>query len=65
MDDIELLEEKPSTRAYHNHLLKYSYKRFENNPPVYRAIRHLAALDYNNNVDRQPIQDRDRTLRYF
>ena len=42
----------------------YSSKRFSYTPPVYRARNLLAALDYNQNVDREPIRNKDGTLRY-
>lgn len=51
--------------SFHNHLLMYSSKRYAYSPPVYRARNLLAALDYNENVDRQPIRNKDGTLRYF
>nr|XP_034315406.1 LOW QUALITY PROTEIN: uncharacterized protein LOC105340464 [Crassostrea gigas] len=49
--------------SFHNHLLMYSSKRYAYSPPVYRARNLLAALDYNENVDRQPIRNKDGTLR--
>lgn len=49
--------------SFHNHLLMYSSKRYAYSPPVYRARNLLAALDYNKNVDRQPIRNKDGTLR--
>ncbi|XP_022339797.1 uncharacterized protein LOC111134747 [Crassostrea virginica] len=49
--------------SFHNHLLMYSSKRYAYTPPVYRARCILAALDYNENVDRQPIINKDGTVR--
>lgn len=49
--------------SYHNHMLMYSSKRYAYTPPVYRARSILAALDYNENVNREPIMNRDGTIR--
>lgn len=45
-------------------MLMYSSKRYAYTPPVYRARSILAALDYNENVNREPIMNRDGTIRY-
>ena len=50
--------------SFHYHMLMYSSKRFAYTPPVYRARSLLAALDYNENVDREPITNKDGTVRY-
>lgn len=50
--------------SYHNHMLMYSSKRYAYTPPVYRARSILAALDFNENVNREPIMNRDGTIRY-
>lgn len=42
--------------SYHNHILMYCSKRFAYTPP---------ALDYNNNVDRQPLKNKDGTAGYL
>ena len=40
---------------FQNHILMYAAKRFSFIPPVYRARNLLAALDYNEHIDR-PLQ---------
>jgi hypothetical protein len=40
----------------------YSGKRFAFSSPVYRARSQLAALDYNNNVDRVVKRNADGTV---
>lgn len=50
--------------SFHYHMLMYSSKRFTYTPPVYRTRSLLAALDYNENVDREPITNKDGTVRY-
>ncbi|XP_061191774.1 uncharacterized protein LOC133200021 [Saccostrea echinata] len=49
--------------SFHNHLLMYSSKRYAYTSPVYRARSILAALDYNVNISRPAIQNKDGTLR--
>ncbi|XP_061184554.1 uncharacterized protein LOC133192579 [Saccostrea echinata] len=44
-------------------MLMYSSKRLAYTPPAYRARSLLAALDYNENVDREPVVNKDGTVR--
>lgn len=50
--------------SFHNHMLMYCSKRYAFTPPVYRARNILAALDYNEHVDREPVINKDGTIRY-
>lgn len=50
---------------FQNHILMYAAKRFSFTPPVYRARNLLAALDYNEHIDRPPLVNKDGTQRYF
>lgn len=42
----------------------YAAKRYSYKPSVYRARTFLAALDYNNNVDRPVNINKDGSIRY-
>ncbi|XP_055999261.1 uncharacterized protein LOC125649364 [Ostrea edulis] len=48
--------------TFNNLILMYCGKRFAFSPPVYRARSQLAALDYNNNVDRMVKRNLDGTV---
>ena len=47
--------------SFHNHILMYASKRFAFTPPVYKARVTLAALDYNNHLNRGPKIKKDGT----
>jgi hypothetical protein len=41
----------------------YAGKRYSYIPPVYRARNLLAALDHNAHLNRQPMKNKDGTIR--
>ncbi|XP_056003700.1 uncharacterized protein LOC130046469 [Ostrea edulis] len=58
-----LIKGKALLESFHNHMLMYSSKRFAYTPPVYRARSLLAVLDYNENVERESLVNKDGTVR--
>lgn len=49
---------------FQNHILMYAAKRFAYSPPVYRARNLLAALDYNEHIERGSLLNKDGSQRY-
>ena len=49
--------------GFNNLILMYVVKRFSYIPPVYKARNLLAAIDNNSHINREPLKNKDGTMR--